>query len=234
MRFHLVYYLFIFMGLTIKYVEAQSFVSVYSEAANTAFTYFNKYNGVIVNVAKQHKIEPCLLFSIVAPEVSRYHALRDAAETAMVEMFYVQLGTDYADFSIGAFQMKMQFIESLESEIKSKNCLKRFRYLCNYSVVGENEIRQQRVNRMKSVEWQVHYLCAFYYYTLNYYQLGKKADNADNLRFIATVYNRGLKKPASEIERWMQIKSFPAIGDGENFTYGEVAVEFYKLLDRAF
>jgi hypothetical protein len=46
------------------------------------------------------------LLCIVAPEVARYSTWRDKLETGTVELFYVQMGDNYGQFSIGSFQMK--------------------------------------------------------------------------------------------------------------------------------
>lgn len=53
------------------------------------------------------------LQAIVFPEIMRYNGLKDGIETESLRTLYVQFGEDYADFSIGLFQMKPCFAQQL-------------------------------------------------------------------------------------------------------------------------
>jgi hypothetical protein len=51
--------------------------------------------------------------SVVFPELVRYSALQDKIEITLLKALYVNLGEEYANFSIGPFQMKPSFAEKI-------------------------------------------------------------------------------------------------------------------------
>jgi len=63
-------------------------------------------------LAKNHISYP-IAIAIVFPELVRYSALRDKMEITLLKTLYVNLGEDYANFSIGQFQMKPSFAEMI-------------------------------------------------------------------------------------------------------------------------
>ena len=69
-------------------------------------------------LAKYHVSYPVAI-SIIFPEIVRYSALRDKVEISLLKTLYVNLGEDYADFSIGQFQMKPSFAEAIRRKADS-------------------------------------------------------------------------------------------------------------------
>ena len=59
--------------------------------------------------------------AIVFPELVRYSALRDKIEISILKTLYINLGEEYADFSVGPFQMKPSFAESVTESISLTN-----------------------------------------------------------------------------------------------------------------
>ncbi len=61
----------------------------------------------------------------------------------------------------------------------------------------------------------------------------KRGTTVENeIRFLATAYNRGFLCSEAEIEKWMQIQAFP---DGANasrkqYNYGDIAYYAYQRL----
>src|SRR5674476_1475160 len=66
-------------------------------------------------LAKNHISYP-IAIAIVFPELVRYSALRDKMEITLLKTLYVNLGEDYANFSIGQFQMKPSFAEMIREQ----------------------------------------------------------------------------------------------------------------------
>ena len=52
-----------------------------------------------------YKIDFNEAMAVVFPELVRYSALRDFMETTLLKALYINLGEEYADFSIGQFQI---------------------------------------------------------------------------------------------------------------------------------
>lgn len=77
----------------------------------------------------------------------RYSIVSDFLETEILELSYVDYGLDYADFSIGKFQIQMKpsFVEQLEAAICDSPLLsERYQKLINYLVGNDQAIRAER------------------------------------------------------------------------------------------
>jgi hypothetical protein len=179
--------------------------------------------------AGQYLVEPEMILAIGFPECLRYSVLCDRMETYALETIYVSFGREKADFSIGVFQMKPSFAEDLEATVFSDSSLARqFEPILNYANQGCFQ-RLERVARLKTVEWQILYLCCFYKV------MERKAagmafpEKSDRLRFYASAYNHGFLRPAKEIEKWQHAPTFPGgrIDPVHHFPYCEVSKAFY-------
>src|SRR5512133_283654 len=67
-------------------------------------------------VLEKYDIPYRLAISVVFPELVRYSALRDKMETTLLKALYVNLGDEYANFSIGHFQIKPSFASIIREE----------------------------------------------------------------------------------------------------------------------
>lgn len=171
------------------------------------------------------------LAAIVFPEMIRYSLLKDFFETAALEQLYVSGGSLYADFSIGAFQMKPSFIEKLELAVSQKAAwTNSFDMITQYSSTDIVSIRKQRLDRMKTLEWQLVYVCCFYKMVLHKYQNDTAFGDIPLVKFMATAYNAGTDRTASSVVACSQQKCFP---HGTNYpekqqhAYADVAYDFY-------
>ena len=172
--------------------------------------------------------------SIVFPEMVRYSLIRDKIETAALEVFYKKLGPDYANFSIGLFQMKPSFIERLERTVI------RFDPLCEYHFIsefGENltaeQIREMRVGRLKDIRWQIDYLVCFmkmmdYFMNRVDPNLGMM-DDESRIAIYATAFNSGIWDNVEKIKRISKKKFFPyGPKSNENqCSYSDLSLYFY-------
>ena len=69
-------------------------------------------------LVKNHISYP-LAVAVVFPELVRYSALRDKMEITLLKALYINLGDNYANFSIGQFQMKPSFAEMICEQANS-------------------------------------------------------------------------------------------------------------------
>jgi hypothetical protein len=139
-------------------------------------------------------IDADIALAVVFPELIRFSEFRNSAETRGLEMVYSQYGQAYADFSIGNFQMKPSFIESLEKDWDSLSHKPGFDRMQFSAFTHEDtyECRIARVRRMNDVQWQLNYLSIFMLYIENKY--GKMfSDRTEKCRFYSMAYNVGYK-----------------------------------------
>lgn len=165
-----------------------------------------------------------LAMCIVAPEISQYSQLSDAAETYALYTLYVQ--GRVSDFSIGAFQMKPSFAVSIEEEVAKCDYLKQYRKL----IINESSdrlARSERVNRLSSLDWQLVYLCAFVEIARNRTTNVTFSNTEEKLKYWATLYNAGLYSSESKIYTLYDIEGFPKYSSN-SFNYADICIEFYR------
>ena len=187
----------------------------------------------------QHNFELCarlchsearFMQSIVFPEVMRYSSIKDGVEAESLRTLYVQFGKEYANFSIGLFQMKPSFSE--EVEIKSKqllpdSVLKELDLA--YTSTDAATIRQQRVERMQDIDWQMIYLTAFVAICNSTYANKIFSSPTEKLQWYATVYNAGFNKTDAFISKKIAQDNFYLTQQmpGKKFKYAAIAGWYY-------
>lgn len=174
---------------------------------------------------------PGFMQSIVFPEVMRYNELKDGIEAETLRTLYVQLGSDYANFSIGLFQMKPSF--ALQVEEKAKKLLPDSIYKelqINYTTTDAENIRAQRVGRLQDDDWQLVYLTAFVCICNKTYRQKIFANETEKLQWYATVYNAGFDKTDEYIAKKITQENFYLQQNmpGKKFRYAAIAGWFFN------
>ncbi len=207
----------------VKYPKAcAAFIENFYENRELYNEFINSKNGLDLN----------FVISIVSPEISYYSSINNKIETLATEAFYVQLGSDYGDFSIGKFQMKPSFVELLESKLFDFPQLNKLAENLKINAENSLEVRKTRISRLKDPSWQLTYLCAFSTYLDYKYRKVSFKTKKDKLLFYASAYNTGFDKPFEEIEKYISKRFFPngASEVDNNFSYAYVALLFYDKL----
>jgi hypothetical protein len=172
------------------------------------------------------QVSPRFMQALVFPEVMRYNTLKDGIETESLRTLYVQLGEEYANFSIGLFQMKPTFAETVET--KAKQLLPDSIYnelQLTYTASTAEDIRMERVERLQDKEYQLVYLTAFVAICNKLYQQHAFANETEKLQWYATVYNAGFDKSDSYIAAKIKQDNFYLQQGmpGKKFRYAAVA-----------
>lgn len=207
------------------------FCSTYPDACKSYYTSLYENKDLFDKVIQlDYNLDKNILLSIVAPEISFYDRFVGQMETIASEIFYVQLGFDYADFSVGLFQMKPSFIEDLENSLDSFPELEKYKNQIRIKSNDQQKKRSIRLDRLKKVEWQLKYLCIYYIYMEKKHQNKKFISKLDKIKFYATAYNCGFNKSNSVIQKFYNLKLFPSkkLGYKDHFQYGEISIYFYK------
>lgn len=144
---------------------------------------------------------------------------------------YVQFGKEYADFSIGLFQMKPSFAEEVEqktTKLLNENIQKELQL--TYNSDDEEIIRGERVERMQDKEWQLIYLTAFIAICNEMYKSKTFETGLDKLQWYATVYNAGFNKTGDYIRKKITQENFYLQQDmpSKKFRYAAIAGWFYR------
>lgn len=173
------------------------------------------------------KNESLQAMAIVAPEIDEYSNLSDKVETYSLMYMYSQFGR--GNFSIGYFQMKPTFAESIENSIKVNATLKdKYKELIIYEDTAQAE-RAERIQRLASLKYQTIYLAAFF-------ELGSSKiknwtsnnkNNYQRLRNLATLYNGGLNLSETTVLELQKKKQFPSMGLNKH-NYSDLVVDFFR------
>jgi hypothetical protein len=171
------------------------------------------------------------LKSIVFPEVMRYNSIKDGVEAESLRTLYVQFGKQYANFSIGLFQMKPTFAEEVETKAKQflpDSILKELQL--EYAAANEEGIRSERVERLQDEDWQLLYLTAFVSICNKQYANKKFSSPTEKLQWYATVYNAGFDKTDAYISKKIQQDNFYLSQNmpGKKFRYAAIAAWFFN------
>lgn len=200
----------------------------FGKSYQKALQYLQKNKAMLRKHLPPNPQEAAFVLSIGFPELLRFHALQNSLETAFLEVLYVRKGTAYANFSVGRFQMKPSFAETLEGYIKNNLRLNAPKiYL--YKVKETSNIRKARIKRLNNLGWQLKYLQCLYKALNHRYARTKFKSHLQKLRFFASAYNYGFLNSYARINNWSKIKAFP---HGKNSTrkqlnYSIIAADFY-------
>jgi hypothetical protein len=190
---------------------------------------FEKENRSWIEVLLlENHISYPVAISVIFPELIRYSALRDKMEITLLKTLYINLGDDYADFSIGVFQMKPSFAELIRENAPriaghGKGLLdNRSRY---------NDIkgfRKSIVSDLEDPKTQIYYLIAFIKICNQRFRTDRK-DEVSQVKFLSTVYNYGIDKTASQIDSMSNRKFFNTkLFKTVNYSYSDISVFWYN------
>jgi hypothetical protein len=178
------------------------------------------------------KTDKRFMQSIIFPELMRYNSLKDGIEAESLRTLYVQLGKEYANFSIGIFQMKPSFAEQVEQKAAALLSPAICQELqLEYDTKDEETIRMQRVERLQDEEWQMIYLTAFICICNEIYKDKYFTGDLEKLQWYATVYNAGFDNSKSYINNKIREENFYLQQQmpGKKFKYAAIAGWYFQL-----
>lgn len=202
----------------------QSFFNAYPKDCRDALDFIEENNKTInLNLHNLSDEEKIMAMAIVAPEISQFSSVMDFVELRALFISYRNFGK--GDFSVGYFQMKPSFVETLETEIMKNNKLKS-RYSSFIPNGGDKSKREQRLKRLSSLEWQLKYLEVFFEIAKLKTASIKFKDQEDKLKYFATLYNSGINSSSKRVEEMQKKTYFPH--NVRKYNYSDVALEFYR------
>ena len=193
-----------------------------------AVQFCSQNNKKLSEVFLQYHIDTEFALSLVFPEILRYNMIRDFMETFTLELAYIHGGSQAANFSIGPFQMKPSFAEVIEKKIAGTNFDGNdyFNYQADFSPI---QVRRARINRLKTLKWQAHYLAAFIYLQEKRFADVVWENENERLAIFATAYNYRFDADIQDLARVREAKYFPYGARRANpFSYTFVALHFYN------
>jgi hypothetical protein len=191
-----------------------------------ALTFLDENKAWIKPALNKNNITYSEAVSVVFPELVRYSALRDKMEITLLKTLYRNLGDDYADFSVGVFQVKPSFAERIIEESQRSRFGKLFKtrdefendYLFRASIIGD----------LEDPEREFRYVIAFIKICDKKFRINWE-DGASKVKFLATAYNTGFWKSEEEIRTMADKKFFNTkLFKTENYSYADISLFWYN------
>ena len=203
-----------------------SFFEYLPKEASEAISFIKDNKTIIQQSLKAlSSDEQLIALSIVAPEISQFSSVFDLVEFRTLYILY--LNTGQSDFSVGYFQMKPSYIETLEKQIKQSKYL-HHKYKDVIPTGSDRNKREYRLKQLSSLSGQLKYLEMFIEIVRHKTSSLHFNDTEEKIRFWATLYNSGLDLKQSDVSRLQKLKLFPKLL--KKFNYSSVSVEFYNEL----
>jgi hypothetical protein len=216
------------------HAQSLNYAEVFGSDWQKALTFLDENNTWIKPALDRFDIPFNELIAVVFPELVRYSALRDKMEISMLKTLYRNLGDDYADFSIGVFQIKPSFAEEILERVFSATD-KELRSLFRKKTSFPNKrlFRASIISDLENPETELNYLIAFY--SICERQFGKELNDAESrIKLFATAYNTGKLKNAKDIEAMSDKKFFnTGLFKTENYSYSDVSLYWYSQYCKA-
>lgn len=170
--------------------------------------------------------------AVIFPELVRYSALRDKIEITLLKALYINLGQDYANFSIGQFQIKPSFAEKIREFAgssrgrKIKSLFKR-----EYEKDNTRDYRSSIVADLEDPISEWNYILAFFLISDKQFEL-KGRELESRIIFLATAYNYGFYRTKDEIEKMTGRKFYSTkLFSNENYSYSDIALFRYNQIN---
>jgi len=226
----IVFFLLLIAGsVEISLSQSQNYCDIFGEDWKKADAFEKENRSWIEPVLIKNHISYPEAISIIFPELVRYSALRDKMEISLLKTLYVNLGEEYADFSIGVFQMKPSFAENIRHE--STAFLGRrsgivFKNPSDYSNI--KDFRKSIISDLEDPEGQIAYLISFIRICEKKFNISRLNEVA-RIKFLATAYNYNFDKTALQIANMADKKFFSTkLLKTENYSYADVSIFWYN------
>jgi hypothetical protein len=212
-----------------EYSQPPNYKDLFGDDWKKASAFEKGNRGWMEPLICKYNISYPLAISIIFPELVRYSALRDKMEITLLKTLYVNLGEDYANFSIGVLQMKPSFAQTIREEATSiAGEIPGIVFERSSEFEDIIAFRKSIVKDLEDPKTQVNYLIAFIKICEKKFE-PQKGDEISQVRFLATAYNYGINKTSAEIENMSDKKFFNAkLFKTENYSYADVSVFWYR------
>jgi hypothetical protein len=225
----LIFIFFFFIYRPFVNAQTADYRTIFGDDWKKAEQYEHENRNWIEPVLVNNQLSYPVAVSIIFPELVRYSALRDKIEISMLKTLYVNLGEDYADFSIGVFQMKPSFAETICTEapsVVSSGLAGTFPEKADFSDI--KSFRKTLVRDLENPQRQLDYLVAFIKICQSKFRMENFQDST-RVKFLATAYNYGIDHSQAEIENMTGRRFFNTrLIKTENYPYAQVALYWYK------
>lgn len=209
--------------------QETDYKSVFGKDWDKAQSFINENESWMKKLSVDYDVSFPEVVAIVFPELIRYSALRDKMEITMLRTLYINLGDEYADFSVGQFQMKPSFAEEINEKVwslKEKKIRRLFKRPSSFDNI--RNYRSSIVSDLEDIDSQMKYLLAFIRICENEYPVERMSEE-EKVIFLAAAYNCGLNKSEEYIRSIAERKYFTTSPvKSETYSYADISLYWYR------
>ncbi len=222
---------FLLLSLLLKssWPQSLNYEEIFGDDWNKALSFVRENRSWMEPILVRNHISYPLAIAVIFPELVRYSALRDAMEITLLKALYINLGEDYANFSVGQFQMKPSFAEMVREQAHSvlgRRSGISFKQKSEYE--GLSNYRKSIVLDLEDTRTELNYLVVFFKICEKNFRINFR-DDTGRVKFLATAYNYGINKSAAEIDSMTGKKFFNTkLFRTENYCYADISLYWYK------
>lgn len=209
--------------------QSLNYEEIFGQDWQKAVTFIKNNEQWIRPALSRYNIPYNEAIAVIFPELVRYSALRDKMEVTLLKALYVNLGDDYANFSVGHFQMKPSFAEKVR-EMAPSAMGRRWKNLFRNNPESRDKatFRAEIVADLEDPGRQLNYLIAFFKICETRFDL-RRIDRMSRIKFLATAYNYGFYRSFREIMDMEDKKFFNTrLFKTENYSYADVSLYWYN------
>jgi hypothetical protein len=220
--------IFLFCSGIIAFPQKTDYKNIFGSDWEKAELFISENASWMKQICQKYDVSYSLAIGVVFPELIRYSAIRDKMEITLLKALYINLGKEYANFSIGRFQMKPSFAESVQMKVSILKGRIRYHFRGKTANEDNRKYRALVVKDLEEPETEFLYLIAFLKICENVYSL-KDMDAFKRLSFLATAYNYGFQKSFEEVDKMIDKKFFyTTLVRGESYSYADISVYWFK------
>jgi hypothetical protein len=203
--------------------EKTDYKKIFGSKYSWALNWLKQNDMLIREYATGFNIPEKELKAIVFPELIRYNSFFNALEVESLKYLYVKEGKDYADFSVGYFQMKPSFAEAVEKDAFSLLPAKyRNESSWNTKLPDVEQSRRERVKRLSNVRQQMIYLCALYTLCEKRFSSSQTNSPEERVKLFATCYNAGFRRSYESLALFMAKNNY------HGYNYSSVSLYYFQ------
>jgi hypothetical protein len=226
---NLIISLIVSVSVNSGFSQSSDYKEIFGDDWNKALSFERENRSWMEPILVRNHIPYPLAIAVIFPELVRYSALRDKMEITLLKALYINLGDEYANFSIGQFQMKPSFAEIIREQASSvlgRRSEIVFKNPSEYD--GISNFRKSIINDLEDPRTQLNYLIVFFKICEKNYKTNRMEEYT-KVKFLATAYNYGIDRSAASIEAMIDKKYFNTkIYKTENYCYSEISAFWYK------
>ena len=209
--------------------QSPDYPVIFGKDWDKAQEFVNENGSWIKERLRIYDLDFCESVAVIFPELIRYSALRDKMEITLLKALYVNIGKEYANFSIGQFQMKPSFAEEIAGSLDGLGSRRLKRLLEQPGdFESERDYRSHIVAELEYVRSQLDFLILFLKLCEKKYDT-KSMTSQERVRFIATAYNYGLKTSREQIEMAVGKKFFStSLVKAATWSYADISFTWYN------